>query len=262
MRQQGLIVLKSADEVAKIRRAGRLAAAVLREVVEAVAPGLATEELDRLAESRIRDAGAVPSFKNYRGYPSSICVSIDDEVVHGIPGKRRLREGMIVSIDLGVLLDGFHADLATTVPIGEVPSEARRLLAATADALASGIAAVRPGSHLGDIGAAIQEVIEGAGFSPVREFAGHGIGRDLHEDPRVPNVGRRGAGVVLRPGMTLAIEPMANMGRSEVWVDGDGWTVRTRDRSPSAHEEHTVAIIEGGVEVLTLDGEAAPHYTE
>lgn len=262
MRRSGLIVLKTEEGMAAIRRAGRVAASVLREVVRAAAPGVATSELDRLAEARIRDAGGVPSFKNYRGYPASICVSIDDEVVHGIPGERRLREGMIVSVDLGVLLDGFHADVATTVPIGEVPSEVRRLLAVTADALTAGIAAARPGGHLGDVGAAIQEVVEAAGFSPVHEFAGHGIGRDLHEDPQVPNVGRRRTGIVLRPGMTLAIEPMANMGKPDVSVDGDGWTVRTRDRSRSAHEEHTIGITAGGAEVLTLDGEAASHYTE
>lgn len=239
-----------------MRRAGRIAARVIHEVARAVAPGVSTGELDRLAASRIREAGGVPSFKDYRGYPGSICTSVDDEVVHGIPGPRVLAEGSIVSIDLGVLLDGLHADLAVTVPVGEVRGEIRRLIEVTQRALSAGIAAARPGATMGDIGWAIQSVAEAAGFAPVREYAGHGIGRTLHEDPQVPNVGRRRTGLILRPGMTLAIEPMVNQGSGEVVLDADGWTVRTADGLPSAHAEHTVAITPDGPEVLTgHDGE-------
>jgi methionyl aminopeptidase len=251
MKPTSLVVLKRAEELARMRRAGQLAARVIRGVARAVEPGVTTLELDRVAEELIRDGGGVPSFKGYRGYPASICASVDDEVVHGIPGPRVLREGMIVSIDLGVLLEGFHADVAVTVPVGQVSPEVRRLLDVTGRALEAGVAAARPGATLGDLSWAIQSVVEAAGFSAVREFAGHGIGRALHEDPQVPNVGRPGTGVALRAGMTLAIEPMVNMGGPDVSVDSDGWTVRTCDRAPSAHAEHTVAITPHGPEVLT-----------
>jgi methionyl aminopeptidase len=257
MRPRSLIVLKTADDLASMRRASRLAARAIREVARAVTPGTAMADLDRLAEVFIRDGGGAPSFKGYRGFPASICTSVDDEVVHGIPGPRVLEEGEILSIDLGVLLDGFHADLALTVPVGEIPPEVRRLLATTEAALGAGIAAARTGSTLGDVGWAIQSVVESAGFSAVRDFAGHGIGRALHEDPQVPNVGRPGSGVRLQAGMTLAIEPMVNMGGPDVIIDSDGWTVRTRDHSLSAHAEHTVAITADGPEVLTrLNGVA------
>jgi methionyl aminopeptidase len=246
-----VIVLKTPEHLAHMRRAGRLAAEALREVTRAVTPGVTTAELDEIADTFIRARGGVPSFKHYRGYPASICASINDEVVHGIPGPRVLEAGAIVSIDLGVLLQGFHADVAVTVPVGAVNPDVKRLLQATEEALARGIDAARPGARLGDVGWAIQSVIEGAGFSAVRDFAGHGIGAALHEDPQVPNIGRPGSGPVLRPGLTLAIEPMVNMGSAEVLVEGDGWTVRTRDRSLSAHAEHTVAVTAGGPEVLT-----------
>ncbi len=253
------VVIKTPDNLARMRRAGGLAAEAIREVAAAVAPGVSTAALDEKADAFIRARGGVPSFKHYRGYPASICTSINDEVVHGIPGPRMLQSGEIVSIDLGVLLDGFHADVAVTVPVGEIGADVRRLLRVTEDALARGIAAARPGARLGDVGWAIQSVIEGAGFSAVREFAGHGIGEALHEDPQVPNVGRPGTGSTLRPGMTLAIEPMVNMGASDVVVEGDGWTVRTRDRSLSAHAEHTVAITDRGPEVLTGLNGTGPH---
>ncbi|MGH2402943.1 MAG: type I methionyl aminopeptidase [bacterium] len=253
------VVLKTPDSLARMRRAGRVAAEAIREVAAAVAPGVSTAALDGMADAFIRGRGAVPSFKHYRGYPASICTSINDEVVHGIPGSRALEAGAIVSIDLGVLLDGFHADVAVTVPVGDVEPEARRLIKVAEEALARGIAAARPGARLGDVGWAIQSVIEDAGFSAVREFAGHGIGEALHEDPQVPNIGRPGTGPTLRPGMTLAIEPMVNMGGSDVLVEGDGWTVRTRDRSLSAHAEHTVAITEDGPEVLTGLNGTRPH---
>ncbi|MDR7522149.1 MAG: type I methionyl aminopeptidase [Armatimonadota bacterium] len=260
MKPTTLIVLKTPADLACMRRAGRLAAKALRRVADAVRPGIRTADLDRLADEFIRARGGVPSFKGYRGFPASICTSVDDEVVHGIPGSRVLEEGSIVSIDLGVFLEGFHADVAVTVPVGEVAPEVRRLLTVTTAALAAGVAAARPGATLGDVSWAIQSVVEAAGFSAVRDFAGHGVGRMLHEDPQVPNVGRPGTGTRLQPGMTLAIEPMVNMGSPDVMMDGDGWTVRTRDRSLSAHAEHTVAITPQGPEVLTGLDDASDVY--
>jgi methionyl aminopeptidase len=251
------MVIKSAEEIEAMRRAGRVAAQALAVVAAAVAPGVVTADLDRLAETFIRDHGGVPSFKHYRGYPASLCVSIDDEVVHGIPGKRRLRAGSIVSLDLGVLLAGYHSDVARTVSVGDVDGPTRRLLVVAEEALTAGIAAAREGRTTGDLGWAVQQVAEGAGFSVVRDFAGHGIGRELHEGPEVPNFGTPGGGVALRQGMTLAIEPMVNAGGYAVEVLEDGWTVRTRDRRRSAHCEHTVAVGRDGPEVLTrLDGTA------
>lgn len=246
-----MIVLKSPAEVAKMRRACEVAATALQAVVHAVGPGMTTRELDRIAEDRIRALGGVPSFLGYRGYPASLCVSVGDEVVHGIPGRRRLREGEIVSLDLGALVEGFHGDLAVTVPVGEISQDLTRLLQVTAAALEEGIRTVRPGRRLGDVGAAIQRYVERHGFSVVRDFAGHGVGRSLHEEPQIPNFGRPGNGVTLRPGMTLAIEPMVNVGGPEVTVDPDGWTVRTKDHKASAHFEHTVAVTENGADVLT-----------
>ncbi len=255
-----MIALKSPAELAAMRRACRVAARALAAVAAAVQPGVTTRELDRIAEDSIRAQGAVPSFLGYRGYPASLCVSVDDEVVHGIPGRRRLREGQIVSLDLGALVDGFHGDIAVTVPVGTVSPELMALVRVTAEALERGIRAVRPGRHLEEVSAAIQRYVEKHGYSVVRDFAGHGVGRALHEDPQVPNfVERRNGGrVLLRPGMTLAIEPMVNMGTPEVVVDPDGWTVRTKDGKPSAHFEHTVAVTEDGVEVLTRLPEDVP----
>jgi methionyl aminopeptidase len=246
-----MIMLKTAPDLEVMRRAGGIAAAALQAVVDAVRPGVTTRELDRIAEDQIRRRGAEPSFLGYRGFPASICTSVDDEVVHGIPGRRRLQAGQIISLDVGAVVDGFHGDLASTVPVGKVSEDVARLLRVTAEALEVGIRAARPGAHLGDVGAAIQRFVEEHGFSVVREFAGHGIGRHLHEEPQIPNFGRAGNGVILRPGMTLAIEPMVNMGGSEVTMDPDGWTVRTRDHKPSAHFEHTVAVGEHGPIVLT-----------
>jgi len=246
-----VIALKSSAELTVMRRACQAAATALQAVAEAVRPGVTTRELDRIAEDRIRAQGAVPSFLGYRGYPASLCASVNDEVVHGIPGRRRLREGQIISLDLGAIVEGFHGDLAVTVPVGRVSEDLQRLLDVTAASLEEGIRAVRPGGRLGDVSAAIQRYVERHGFSVVREYAGHGVGRNLHEEPQVPNFGRAGNGVVLRPGMTLAIEPMVNAGTSEVTVDPDGWTVRTRDHKASAHFEHTVAVTEAGAEVLT-----------
>ena len=245
------IMVKSKEDLAAMRRAGQVAAQALQTVVEAVRPGVTTHDLDRIAEDRIRHLGGVPSFLGYRGFPASICTSVNDEVVHGIPGPRQLREGEIISVDLGAVVEGFHGDLAVTVPVGKVSDEVDRLLRVTREALAIGIRAVRPKGRLGNVSAAIQKYVEEHGFSVVREFAGHGIGRRLHEEPQIPNFGRPGNGVPLRPGMTLAIEPMVNMGTADVMMDPDGWTVRTRDHKPSAHFEHTVAVGEDGPIVLT-----------
>ena len=246
-----MIIVKTVDELERMRRSGILAAEALREVARAVRPGVTGAALDRIAETFIRDHGGTPSFKGYRGFPASVCISVNDEVVHGIPDGRPLRDGEIVSIDLGAVVEGFHGDTAVTVPVGEVGQELRHLLTVAREALYKGIEAVRPGQALGDVGGAVQRHAERAGFSVVRDFAGHGIGRHLHEEPQVPNFGEPGTGTVLRPGMTLAIEPMVNLGGSEVVMDGDGWTVRTRDGRPSAHFEHTVAVSEDGSDVLT-----------
>lgn len=234
-----------------MRRSCQVAAQALLAVVDAVAPGVTTRDLDRIAEDQVRALGGVPSFLGYRGFPASLCVSVDDEVVHGIPGRRRLRDGEVVSLDLGAFVDGFHGDNAVTVPVGEVAEATTRLLKVAAEALEAGIRQVRPGAKLGDVGAAIQRHSERHGFSVVREYAGHGVGRLLHEEPPIPNFGRPGTGIVLRQGMTLALEPMVNAGSFEVVTEADGWTVRTKDRKPSAHFEHTVAVTEDGVEVLT-----------
>jgi len=246
-----MIIIKSEQELQQMRHAGTLAAQALREVAAAVRPGVSGTQLDRIGEAFIRDHGGVPSFKGYRGFPASVCISLDDEVVHGIPNGTRLREGQIVSLDLGAVVDDFHGDVAVTLPVGQVRPEVGRLLTVAREALFKGIAVIRPGGRLGDVGAAVQAHAEAAGFSVVRDFAGHGIGRHLHEEPQVPNFGEQGSGPQLRIGMTLAIEPMVNLGGSDVMMDSDGWTVRTRDRKPSAHFEHTVVVTAGGALVLT-----------
>jgi methionyl aminopeptidase len=248
-----VIVLKSADELAVMREAGRITAAALRRVGEAVRPGATTEELDALAESVIREAGAAPAFKGYHGFPATLCTSVDGEVVHGIPGSRILREGQILSVDCGAIVDGYYGDSAMTFPVGSIAPEARRLMDVTREALSAGIAQCIPGMRLHDISAAVQRVAEGAGFSVVREYVGHGIGRSMHEDPQVPNYGRAGTGPTLKAGMVLAIEPMVNAGGAEVRALDDGWTVVTEDGSLSAHFEHTVAVTEDGPSILTLE---------
>jgi len=246
-----MIIVKSEQEVQQMRRAGTLAAQALRAVAAAVRPGVTGTQLDRIAETFIRDHGGVPSFKGYRGFPASVCISLDDEVVHGIPNGKPLRDGQIVSLDLGAVVDDFHGDVAVTLPVGQVRPEVARLLTVAREALFKGTEAIRPGARLGDVGAAIQAHAEAAGFSVVRDFAGHGIGRHLHEEPQVPNFGETGTGPQLRIGMTLAIEPMVNLGGFDVTMDDDEWTVRTRDRKPSAHFEHTVAVAAAGALVLT-----------
>jgi len=247
------IQLKTLDEIARIREACLLVHDVLEELAAAAVPGVTTAELDRLAAARTRERGASPAFLGYHGYPASLCISVNDEVVHGIPSPRRvLREGDVVGLDFGVVKDGFFGDAARTVPVGRAAPDALRLLEATREALLAGVAAARPGGYVGDIGAAVQASVEGRGYSVVREFVGHGIGRRLHEPPQVPNYGRAGDGKRIEGGLVLAIEPMVNAGSPEVEVLDDGWTAVTADGSLSAHFEHTVAVTENGPEILTL----------
>jgi methionyl aminopeptidase len=250
-----VIIYKSPDEIAKMREAGRIVAGAIERVVAGVAPGRTTADLDRIADDYIRGRSAVPSFKGYRGFPATICASLNHEIVHGIPSKRRkLEAGDLLSLDFGAIWEGFHADAAITVFVGgsSRTPEAEKLVRVTKDALEAGIEAIRPGGRLSDIGAAIQHVAEGAGFSLVREYGGHGIGRSLHEDPFIQNYGPPGRGPELRPGLVVAVEPMANLGGSETRLLGDDWTVVTADGSLSAHVEHTIAVTEDGHEVLTV----------
>lgn len=246
-----MIVLKSPRELDVMRRAGKVVAEVLHRLSAIVRPGITTLELDRLAEEWIIARGARPAFKGYQGYPASICTSINNEVVHGIPSDRRLNDGDIISIDVGVELDGFYGDAAVTLPVGEVSETAKKLLAVTKEALMAGIAAAKPNRRLSDISHAVQTAVESQGFSVVREYVGHGIGQRMHEEPQLPNYGPPGMGPVLKPGLTLAIEPMVNVGAPDVETLADGWTVVTKDGSLSAHFEHTVAITDGEPEILT-----------
>ncbi len=252
-----MIVCKSAAEIQRMRPAGRLVADVLAALRAAVQPGVTTADLDAIAERPIRGAGGVPAFKGYHGYPATICSSVNDEVIHGIPSKRALEEGDVVSIDCGAVLDGFYGDSAITVPVGPVSEQAAELLRVTEEALHKGIAQARPGGRISDIGHAVQRHVEAHGFSVVREFVGHGIGEKMHEEPQIPNYGEPGRGPRLVEGMVLAIEPMVNAGKPAVKVLKDGWTAVTRDGSLSAHFEHTVAVTAGGPEILTtLDGKS------
>lgn len=235
-----------------MRRAGRIVAQTLDLIGRHIEPGIATAQLDLLAEDFILSRGAIPAFKNYHGFPSSVCISIDDEVVHGIPGDRRLKEGEIVSVDVGAIVDGFYGDGAKTFPVGKISTEKKRLLELTQKCLEAGIAQARPGNRLGAISAAVQEVAETNGLGVVRQLVGHGIGRQMHEEPQVPNFGSPAEGPVLKAGMVLAIEPMINAGSYDVKTMPDGWTVVTADGQPSAHFEHTVAITEGEPDILTL----------
>ncbi len=246
------IRLKSGDEIEKIARAGRVVATVLSRLEKAVEPGVTTLDLEGLAQAVTAEMGAVPSFLGYRGYPAAICASVNDQVIHGIPNRIRLKEGDIVGIDFGACLDGFHADSALTVPVGNIDENARRLLRTTEEALWRGINMVQPGATIGDIGHAVQAHCESAGYSVVREMVGHGIGRDLHESPEVPNYGKPKNGVRLRKGMTICIEPMVNAGEPDIYTLPDGWTILTQDGRLSAHFEHTVAVTDNGVRVLTL----------
>jgi methionyl aminopeptidase len=246
-----LIVLKSDDEIKRMAESCRIVAEVLEGIRKNITPGVTTKELNEFAESFILSMGARPAFKGYRGYPASVCTSINEQVVHGIPSLTKLRNGDIISLDIGVHYKGFYGDAAVTVPIGSVNNQARELLSVTEKALEIGIEKSVAGNRLSDISSSIQEYVESEGFSVVRNFVGHGIGRELHEEPQIPNFGRPGEGPGLRPGMTLAIEPMVNAGGWEVVILNDGWTAVTKDRSLSAHFEHTVAITKNGHRILT-----------
>lgn len=247
------IVIRTPGELELMRGAGRIVAAALAALTETVRPGVTTGELDRVVESLIRSRGGIPSFKGYHGFPASVCTSVNDEVVHGIPGRRALRDGDIVSLDVGAIWEGLHGDAAITLPVGRVSARLESLMRVTRAALQAGIAAARAGNRLGDISAAVQGVAEAAGFSVVREYGGHGIGRSMHEDPHIHNWGNAGSGVVLKAGMTFALEPMVNLGKAPVRVKADNWTVVTVDGLASAHFEHTIAITDGEPEILTVE---------
>ena len=253
-----MIVCRSQSEIEKLRRVNQLVGRILAELRQMVKPGVTTEQIDALAERRVREAGAEPAFKGYHGYPATVCASVNEQVVHGIPSSRQLAEGDIVSVDMGARLDGFFGDCAVTVPVARVSQGAAALLQVTEEALFHGIEAVKPGARVSDIGAAVQQHVETHGFSVVREFVGHGIGTALHEEPQIANYGPGGRGPRLSEGMVFAIEPMVNAGKPAVKVLSDGWTAVTRDGSLSAHFEHTVVVTAEGCEILTLlDSDAA-----
>jgi methionyl aminopeptidase len=246
-----MIIFKSATELEGMRQSSRIVATVLGELEPLIRPGIRTRDLDLYAEKRTRELGAVPAFKGYRGYPASVCVSVNEEIIHGIPSGRILQEGDIVSLDFGVLYEGFYSDSALTAPVGRTSPEALKLIATAERSFFKGLEQMKKGSRLSDISAAIQQSVESEGFSVIRQFVGHGIGRALHEEPQVPNFGPAGRGPKIRPGMTLAIEPMIAAGSYEVEILEDGWTAITRDRRLAAHYEHTVALTENGPEVLS-----------
>ena len=245
------IGIKNERELEAMRKAGKVVASVLEVLAGSVKAGMKTKELDAIAEREVRRLGAVPSFKGYHGYPATVCVSVNDEIVHGIPGGRVLKDGDIVSLDFGAIVDGYQGDAAVTVGVGTISPLAKGLMSATRESLAAGIAAARAGGRLGDISSAIQRFAEGRGFSVVREYTGHGIGREMHEDPLVPNFGDPGTGPELKKGMTLALEPMLTTGGWRTKPGRDGWVVFTADGSLAAHFEHTVAITDGQAEILT-----------
>jgi len=248
-----MVVLKSVREIELMRKSGRIVAQVLQDLVPMVKPGVSTKELDKFAESRCKDFKVIPAFKGYHGFPGCLCISINEEVVHGIPSSKRiLKEGDIVSLDFGVILDGWYGDSARTFAVGKISEKADQLLKATETSLFKGIEQCREGNRLFDIGHAVQNYVETFGYGVVREFVGHGIGKALHEDPQIPNYGPKGKGIPLKVGMVLAIEPMINMGGAAVKVLPDGWTAVTTDGSLSAHFEHTVAITPQGPEILTI----------
>jgi methionyl aminopeptidase len=256
-----MIIGKSKKEIEKMRAAGQLTGLVLSELRKLAAPGVTTIEIDRAAEKMIRDAGGLPTFKGYHGFPYSICASVNEQVVHGFPSEYKLRDGDVFSIDCGVTLEGFVGDTATTVPIGNVSDEWLALVRVTEECLDLAIEQCRPGRHLGDIGAAVQQHAEARGYSIVREYVGHGIGRRMHEDPQIPNYGKPGQGPKIKAGYVFAVEPMVNLGTHHTKVLADGWTVVTLDGKPSAHVEHTIAITEEGPEVLTRIASQSPSET-
>jgi len=246
-----MIYLKTDEEVELMRISNLLVSRTLAEIAKNIKPGVTTLQLDKIAETFIRDHGAVPTFLGYEGFPNSLCISVNDQVVHGIPSNYELQEGDIVSVDCGAVKDGFHGDSAYTFCIGEVSEEIKKLLRATKESLYEGIKCAVEGKRVGDISNAIQLYCENRGYSVVRKMVGHGIGREMHEDPEVPNFGKRGNGPKLKSGMALAIEPMINMGKHDIYIERDGWTARTRDRKPSAHFEHTVVIRKGQADILS-----------
>ena len=252
-----MVTLKTADQIAKMREAGKIVATMLAATRDAVKPGVTTLELDRIAADVLARAGATSSFLGYYGYPATICTSVNEQIVHGIPSKRKLKEGDIIGIDAGAIVDGWHADAAITVPVGRVSAKAEELLAVTREALARGIAVAKIGNRLGDVGAAVQQYVESQGFSVVRNYVGHGIGRAMHEEPQVPNYGTPDLGRVIKEGLCIAIEPMVNVGGVATRVLGDNWTVVTDDGSLSAHFEHTLACLPEGPVVLTVEGGTA-----
>ena len=248
-----MVVLKTGRELKIMREACRISAGALKIAGSAVEPGVTTAEIDGLAEKYIRSQGGIPNFKNYEGYPATACISINNEVIHGIPSeKRKIVEGDIVSIDLGAMFDGYHGDNAATFACGDVSEQAKRLMEVTHDALYKGIGAAKVGGRIGDIGHAVQSYVEANGFSVVRQFVGHGVGTHLHEAPEVPNFGNQGHGIRLMPGMTIAIEPMVNVGKPEDKIMPDGWTTLTKDGSLSAHFEHTIANTPDGPQIMTV----------
>jgi methionyl aminopeptidase len=253
----GGITIKSARELESMRKAGAVVGATLSTLRESVKPGMRTRDLDAIASKEIKKLGAKPAFKGYRGFPATICTSLNEEIVHGIPGDRTLHEGDLIKMDVGAVVEGFIGDAAITVGVGNITKEAEDLIEATRESLWEGIKAVHDGGRVGDVGNAVQEYAEARGYSVVREYVGHGIGRFLHEDPQVPNYGPGGRGAVLRKGMTIAIEPMLNMGGWKTRVLDDHWTVVTADGELSAHYEHTIAITEDGIEVLTKERQRA-----
>ncbi len=247
-----MIILKSRREIELMRLAGRVVAGTLAKLREQIAPGVTTGQLDRIAEDYIRASDAIPAFKGYQGFPASICASVNEEVVHGIPGLKQLAEGDIISIDIGAVKNGYVGDAAVTFPVGAIDPQKQHLLAVTEAALYQGIQQAVVGKRLSDISHAIQSYVEQNGLAVVRDYVGHGVGRQMHEDPQLPNFGPPGHGPRLRPGMVLAIEPMVNAGTFEVYTLANRWTVVTRDKKPSAHFEHTVAVTENGPEILTV----------
>jgi methionyl aminopeptidase len=246
-----MIIYKTDEEIEKLRKSSLLVGKTLAEVAKHIRPGVKTGELDKLAETFIRDNHALPAFKGYNGYPATLCISVNEQVVHGIPGNNELKDGDIVSIDCGTIKNGYYGDSAYTFAVGEVKPEVILLLNTTKESLYKGIEQAVAGKRLGDIGFGIQSYVESFGFSVVRDLVGHGVGKNLHEDPQVPNYGRRGSGIKLQDGLVIAIEPMINMGKYNVIQEADGWTIRTADRMPSAHFEHTVAVRKDKADILS-----------
>lgn len=259
------MIIYCEEEISSIKKSNQIVAKILTELRRIIAPGVQTKELDEYAEVRVKEMNAIPAFKGYRGYPASLCTSINEEIVHGIPSSRRLREGDIISIDFGVLYEGYYGDAAVTYPVGEITPKAKKLIKAAEETFFKGVEQMKPGKRISDISFAVQSYVESQGFSVIRAFVGHGIGLSLHEEPQVPNFGQPGRGPKLKSGMVLAIEPMIAMGDWDVEILDDNWTAITRDRSLSAHYEHTVAITEKGPEILSLsdvEKKNAPYLKE